>query len=68
MTTKTINSTASDLFFNWDNSKYWLILPNNEYEALVTLRENAQEFCNLMGAYNVELEAEDVVEDFLSRV
>ncbi len=65
---KAINSTASDLFFNWDNSKYWLILPNNEYEALVSLKENAQEFCNLMSAYHEDLEAEDVVEDFLSRV
>lgn len=67
-TTTPVTSPISDLFFMMDNSRYWAILPNNEYEANVAIHENAKEFCDIMEMVGFHLSVEDVVEDFLARV
>lgn len=63
-----ISLVASDLFFMVDNSSYWKTLENNEEAAREELLESATQFCDLMTHWNVELEPEDVVQDFLERV
>jgi hypothetical protein len=62
------STVASDLFFMVNNTNYWQTLENNEKEAEALLLETATNFCGLMSHWNVELEPEEVVEGYLSRV
>ena len=63
-----ISLPASDLFFMVDNTKYWNALEHSKEDALEKLTKSATDFCELMTHWNVELEPQDVVDDYLSRV
>lgn len=65
--TQVIDSAVSDLFFSVDNNIYWKSLETNKEEALKKLRENAQDFCDSLKSLGVDVEPEDVVQDFLER-
>lgn len=62
-----IDSAVSDLFFSVDNSTYWKTLEHNPEAAKESLQENAQNFCDSLESLGINVDPEDVVQDFLER-
>lgn len=66
-----VTAPISDLFFMVDNSSYWNALenfPDLPEDAKSELLVTAESFCESMEMIGFELNAQEVVEDFLERV